>query len=404
MAQIKLLREILSKFSPQGQELALQTLKENRQILSQRLGFAELPSIIAGQGKTKLLEEQLVNKSDSIRGIVCAELDKCAKTLSADELRNNMLVLNMVMLCRNGKSVLRNITKELAPNLSAKKNLLSEFAINELGDKKLAQNILQEDCIEELIPLIKSAIQKSTELSMNNVRKMIGYSTPERQFNYDFRCRQIFSQFRQLDADRQLILQKIILSQSTDKEIIVLENMLRKKYNLEYIHLTDKKQAELLEHSLEIAKKNGIEIPSNIIYSPLSTCGPDAGIHLKHSNGSHTIMLNTNNEILEAIKEIPGNKGIALEADTLSQQLKQTSTNSPYHAILHEIIHGEGSSFTISPQKIKKLKAQEQVLTSGYAKVKAQSGNFEEVRTELRTKEVLEGLTTSEKEYLDLIS
>ena len=80
------------------------------------------------------------------------------------------------------------------------------------------------------------------------------------------------------------------------------------------------------------------------------------------------------------------------------------STDHPLHAILHEIIHGEQIPFELSSQTARKLKSKENILSSGYAKNSAKHGNFEEVRTELKTKQLLEGLSKSEEEYLDIIS
>ena len=93
---------------------------------------------------------------------------------------------------------------------------------------------------------------------------------------------------------------------------------------------------------------------------------------------------------------------------------KINSTESPLHTYLHELVHSEAIGKVFQNQLFKPLTKEQQKVASqvsGYANMSAK-GLTEEVRTEIRTKQILRKyfpeivpeLSTEEKKLLDYLS
>ena len=79
------------------------------------------------------------------------------------------------------------------------------------------------------------------------------------------------------------------------------------------------------------------------------------------------------------------------------------STSNPLHVFIHELIHGERTALQRKTTLPERFNSVVEKLTS-YAKENAKKLNLEETRTELRTEEVLQGISKEKKELLDYLS
>lgn len=401
MSNVTIILNNIRKFTPKGQDLAIDFLKNNRQVLSRELGFADIPSLISSSQKYSQLSRELLSETDNINSIISAELWQ----VQTQKIRKSMdkIVSSFDDVARARQSEIPCIlVRDLSDDFGTKKSNLMDFcevnSIDYLSQIRFAESP-EEMCgiVKNLFTLIGNKAYEVSGLKAicdKGIRK-----TPE-YFEALYRCQQI-------DGDLSLQLQKIILSPSKNKQVLALENLIKERFALDYIHIRDLEHGKQILEALEIAQKENLPIPQNVIVSPffnekITTMGQ----HFSHTNGSNTICLKADveKEILDTIKDddIRLFHKANCFVNRLDEESGYCSTSHPLHTILHEIIHGE----TKVRKKITltdKFKLFIEKLT-GYAKDNAKIGNFEETRTELRTKEVLEGLNSQEKEFLVFIS
>lgn len=157
MGNVRTILNIMRKFTPKGQDEALQILRENKAVLSREFGFAELPSIIAGKGKTFEIESQLLRKQESIRSIVTDELDKVTTqyaTMASDTLKNKKTHISFLQIFKT-----MGINKTAIINIRGRENIIKEelkkIVEQRIKNPKLIKQIKQANTAEEIAQAIK---------------------------------------------------------------------------------------------------------------------------------------------------------------------------------------------------------------------------------------------------------
>lgn len=407
MGNVRTILNIMRKFTPKGQDEALQILRENKAVLSREFGFAELPSIIAGKGKTFEIESQLLRKQESIRSIVTDELDKVTTqyaTMASDTLKNKKTHISFLQIFKT-----LGVDKTAIINIRGRENIIKEelkkIVEQRIKNPKLIKQIKQANTAEEIAQAIKKTIELSEKGSINSIRPKIG-NMNKTKFYTNLESLQIYEQAKRFDADTQLAIQKLLLSPNKSQKIKQIEQYLKKQYNLDFVYLFDENFAHKIAEALKIAKEKNLPIPKNIIVSPILPAGDANGLHFFQSNGNNTVMFSTKLfkpdrlEIIEdaSLECLSEYDRLMLKANFLSENINFRTTDNPLHTFIHEIIHGESMPF--KKQKIPKRFNKTISQLPQYAK----EASIEEKRTELRTEEVLQGISKEKKELLDYLS
>ncbi len=161
---------------------------------------------------------------------------------------------------------------------------------------------------------------------------------------------------------------------SKNPKVIAIENILKEQYGCKFVSLKDNEElAKKVLKAYEIASKNNVETPENVIASVFM-----------HTNGEYLI----NGTILLNILESKYQKGFL-------------STNKDFHAVLHEIMHNTHPqllSFNIKeiPERFLKVKAG----LSEYSRISLTHETF----TELNTKRLIDGLNPQEQALFDYLN
>jgi len=419
MGNVQTILSIMRKFTPKGQGEVLQLLIANKTVLSRELGFAELPTIIAGQGKTVALEKELFNNEESVRSIVTEELKKL---ISGDKiLLDNVKKLKSNLWCAaNGiKFQLKYIEADFA---DIKTNLLSilerEFPLIKdysYGKKTILQYAKESNDAFDLRWVIRNlidGIEKKHELWFKKIKaEYIKSHFKHFDFNHD--CKKLCQSFEiqqasylqhRKTADDIVKLLKAIVPKTQDIKVIEYENKLMQKYNLDFIRLYDMENAQKAEAALELCAKKGVQLPKSYIVTPLHFPGDStAGEHFLHTNGSSTVVIHPsafdiNDYARKLVQNCDEQTRNCFLADTYIDSLNQPSTNHPLQEIVHEILHGENNWFGRRniPKKFEKTIDK----LTNYAKENATCGKTAETVIELRTEEVINGILSSEKKQL----
>lgn len=401
MSNVTTILSALRKFTPKGQTMAISFLKENRERLALELGFADIPNLISGNHRYSQLSNEILNSDDSLASIVTSNL----KSVQAQKItKNTKKIIDSYDEVINARtaSIPHILVEDLSNSFRRKKSDLMVFC--EANNIDYLSQVRSAGSPEEMCGIVKNLFMLCT----NKAYETSGLKaicdkgireTPE-YFETLYKCQQI-------DGDLQLQLQKIILSPPKNKDILALENLIKKKFGTDFVYVRDIEHGKQILEALEIAQRENLPIPQNIIVSPFfNEKVTTAGQHFSHTNGQQTICIKADVE-KEIINTIEDNDiRLFHKANCLMNRIEQendyTSTSHPLHTILHEIIHGE-KKVRRKITLIEKFKTFISKL-SGYAKENAMSGNFEETRVELRTKEILDKLNCEEKEFLDFIS
>lgn len=190
---------------------------------------------------------------------------------------------------------------------------------------------------------------------------------------------------------------------STEPQVIAIENILKEQYGAKFVSLkNDVDMAKQVLKAYEIAAKNGVKVPKNVIVSDFM-----------FANGEHldgTILLASQNSkemgCIISNSVINGMPKAALK--TFQKNFRrmpntsQFSTTSDCHVPLHEIMHGEHSSLIAF--SMKKIPARYESARNNVSAYSALSGTHETF-TELNTKRLIDGLNPQEQElynYLDI--
>ena len=208
-------------------------------------------------------------------------------------------------------------------------------------------------------------------------------------------------------ADKFLKFTKLIIPETEAPEVRKLERFLKQQYKFDYIHLENAESAEKVKNALEIAKQKKLPIPHNIVVTPYSFQGLVNGVNRLGSDLKTTVYImaepsrKTHYKIFKSLPQKTKEVDIFL-AENLWYALKMYSTDKPEHTIMHEFMHSK-KPLLLCNKKIPKAYKEVVDNLSKYAKDSFNKMN-DEVRNELLTKEVFEGLNKKEKELLNILS
>lgn len=199
--------------------------------------------------------------------------------------------------------------------------------------------------------------------------------------------------------------EKAMYVPSTNPQVIAIENILKEQYGAKLVSLKDDvNMAKEVLKAYEIAAKNGVKLPKNVIVSDFMFAN---GEHLKD-----TILLASRQSRImsmdisqHALKGLPGEQLSNFQKNFMRlPNRNQFSTSSDYHVPLHEIMHGEHSS--LAAFSMKKIPARYESAKNNVSAYSALSGTHETF-TELNTKRLIDGLNPQEQElynYLNILS
>lgn len=175
-------------------------------------------------------------------------------------------------------------------------------------------------------------------------------------------------------ANFVLAREKALHVRSKNPKVIAIENILKEQYGCKFVSLKDnEKLARNVLKAFDIASKNGVKTPENVIISNFIS-----------ERGKYLI-----------------NDTILLENSPQNYFLGELSTTSALHVPLHEILHGTHPyllSFSCKkiPQKFLKVKDE---LSRYSAKAPTH-----ETFTELNTKRLINGLNPQEQALFDYLN
>jgi len=186
---------------------------------------------------------------------------------------------------------------------------------------------------------------------------------------------------------------------STKPQVIAIENMLKEKYGVKFVSLKDDEDmAKQILEAFEIANKNGVTLPKNVVVSDFMM---SLGEHLQNE----TILLASKNsekfskELNEKVPKILQSTYKYLRSRL--PNTNQMSTASHCHAPLHEIMHGEHLPLvSFSSKKIPQKYNDVKMNLSAYSAMSSTHETF----TELNTKRLIDGLTQKEQELYDYLN
>ena len=409
MGKIGAILGAIHKFTPKGQAIALKTLKENKKLLKNNpLGLTELLESTSRQGQIKLLQKELINPADTVRGVANASLDSYSANLN----RTANLESFFDLVIDTGEVVTKNYKKRgidlLSENFATKKDELINLARKEfLSNKKLIQSLEEAKSPKDLYQCIES-LSANIDDYYGTMMEEIIHASPraEKMALSDFRVMQKSIKTVQKVSDLKFELQKILLKPTEDPNVRKIEDLLKKRYGMHYVHLDNVNDAKNILRTAEIAVRNGVPLPDIIIVTP----------YLKHSqkgqntmckDGLRMVLINSCNDA-QCIKNHIASSSADKNLKDMYSCYQQTtslniySTNNPLHLYLHEFVHSE-KLLTYTRKKISEKYRDIVEKISDYARLTYNRSN-EEVRTELRTKEILEGLNDNESKILSYLS
>ncbi len=400
----------IRQFTPAGQEMALGLMKKNKKLLKNNpLGFMDLLGEASKTGNLRALQKELVNPNMTVRSVTRSGLASYAESLSKTTKQEDFFDVIINSHDYMAKSFQKMRLDLLSENFGTKKNKLAEFIQKEFPkNKNLQLHITKANTPDDLMQVIDDLsfnIDNSYQTMMGRLALQSRIKVPALFFK-DFRVMQKNTQAAQKIADMKLNLQKILLKQSEDSRVRHIEDVLREKYGMHYVNLGNIRDAENILHTTEVALKNNIPLPDIVIVTPYLQAS-EKGLNTMCSKGLRMVMINSNQSSAD-IKKFIGNSNVSKEIKDLygchmqNQLISSYSTNNPLHVYLHEYIHSE-NPLVYTSKKIDK-KYQETVSNlSEYARRAFNKGN-EEIRTEFRTKECIEGLSADEKSLLNYLS
>ena len=291
MSNLTTILNAIRKFTPKGQDLAIDFLKENRKLLSRELGFADIPSLISGNQKYSQLGRELLNETDSVKSIVSTELSQVQVRKMKKSMDKIVDSLKEVIAARQSE-IPCILVKDLADGFRTKKSKLMDFC-EENGIDYLSQ-IRSTHTPEEMCGVVKNLFtligNKAYEVSGLKALCDKGVRETPEYFEALYRCQQI-------DGDLSLQLQKIILPSSKSKQVLVLENLIKERFEIDYIQIRDLEHGKQILEALEIAQREKLPIPQNIIVSPFfNEKITTKGQHFSHTNGNNTICIKSDVE------------------------------------------------------------------------------------------------------------
>lgn len=413
MGKVGAILGVLHKFTPEGRDVALKVLKGNKKNLKSNIfGFTELLEKTSKNGRINILQKELINKNETVRSVVKNGLNSYAAKLNKSI--NNSDFFDLIILSND--TVTKNYSQKgielLSENFADKKQKLLKFAQTHFSTNKELIKILNDtDSPEVMYRYLRNMSDNIYNCNAAKLERMAKQITP----NPQEQVRQVYRNFEvlkesintsQKTAEMIFDFQKILLKPTKDLKVKNIEKTLKEQFNLHYVHLDNIKDAEKLLETAKIAAKNNVPLPDILIVTP----------YLNHSlkgqnfvckNGRRMVLINSADDI-KTIKNAVEKSKPGKDVKDAYSCYKQTmlmdayATTSPLHVYLHEFVHSENPLSYIGKKIPGNYKDTVEKL-SGYAKMTLNHAN-EEVRTELRTKEILEGLNSKESALLNYLS
>ena len=196
---------------------------------------------------------------------------------------------------------------------------------------------------------------------------------------------------------------------------------------MDFVHFNNLEDAKNFLEATRIAKSEGIPLAKNVSTSNLLPAGA-AGYNVFDSDFDNLILLRSNRDVELSLSELGKmrknlkNKRFKKYLDLCDKINKQFgysqeniySTKSELHKPMHETVHCEVIGKRFNPQYSTKLSDKQKQIASQVSSYSAMSadGMTEEVRTELRTRQILskyfpdkaEKLTPEQEELLKFLS
>ncbi len=190
---------------------------------------------------------------------------------------------------------------------------------------------------------------------------------------------------------------------STNPQVIAIENILKEQYGAKFVSLKDDvDMAKQVLKAYEIAAKNGVKVPKNVIVSDFLFM---SGEHL-----DDTILLASENSkrMSLIVNRSAANKIPEAQFRTFRECFKRlpnknkASTTNDCHVPLHEIMHGEHPSLLAFNKK--KIPARYESIKNNVSAYSALSPGTHETFTELNTKRLIDGLNSQEQELYNYLN
>ncbi len=387
-----ILLNVMRQFNMQGQKLIRCALKSNSENLYDILLLSEnLSKEVIDKNKKadKILSEGLAQYMDSlIKYIDKNKYFELINKIQSSALRERGM----------------NIIDEFTEVLLSKQDRLSNFALKDLKDRKLAKQIKS---------FVKTGDSNKDALFTSNIYLKIFkhfdaskashiWINPAKNKKFEY-LKEGYQQLLE-QGDKILKFHKIVLNKSQNSDVLAIENTLKNKYNLDYIHLETIEHARNIEKALEIAKQKNIPIPNNIIVTPYNL-GPNInGLSRFSSDLKSSVYFVKTQENSEAFRHLITNVPDSFEKNILQaeykyNELNNLSTSHTLHLYLHEFLHTANPLLLCNKTLPKSSKHN---IAADYSNNCFNQFN-EEIRVELGIKQVLEGLNTEEKKILDLL-
>lgn len=217
--------------------------------------------------------------------------------------------------------------------------------------------------------------QDSISSAYINESKKYGHCTLEAEQWFARRMEEVYK--------KMLDMFKLLTRRDLKPEVLDIKQKIQKNYGIKEVYLNDNLNlAKKCLESLKVLKKNGIELPDEII-------------------GTDLLMDSSREPFSMAFYEEEAGNVIIINPDILNEDgFWTTSTDSSIHTIIHECIH------CIQPHlmsfNFKKIPAKYKE-TVAHLSFYAQANMMHEVHAELLTKKILRGLNSNEKGLLDYI-
>lgn len=392
MGNIKLLLNTMRKFTPEGQAKIFSALRKTNP------DYEEINKL------SMSLRGDVVQKGESSKDIIAESLSyfmqNGARECNIMPLANELNQVTQII--QSGMS----ITK-FAQIFSSRKTGLYNFAKKDLQDKNLAEEIKNFNPTGNLEADAQTFASFLSIFNQKIGNTKYSFVYFDKTKNKDLRYVQAAYNELQTCADKFLKFTKLIIPETEAPEVRKLERFLKQQYKFDYIHLENAESAEKVKNALEIAKQKKLPIPHNIVVTPYSFQGLVNGVNRLGSDLKTTVYImaepsrKTHYKIFKSLPQKTKEVDIFL-AENLWYALKMYSTDKPEHTIMHEFMHSK-NPLLLCNKKIPKAYKEVVDNLSKYAKDSFNKMN-DEVRNELLTKEVFEGLNKKEKELLNILS
>jgi hypothetical protein len=377
--------------------MLFKTLKENRKLLNTPLGFARVPNLLSDRGEISAVQNELIDKDNSVT--------KIAYNLIENFMTENSLKINFD---ENLNEIFRQISENMRFNprgkaafwatkhFQDKKNKVISY-LEKIKYKETAKTVekWEDPCDADKIAeafdfksLMGDYLQQHPIIAIKGILKnLLGMR---------------IDKLGQKNMNVFINLHKLLITRTKDHQVRAIENKIKKKYGLELVNLDNLQDAKIIQKGLQLAKENNIPLPKSIVVTPFMDID-NAGCNFTRDK---IIFINSNAQqgsFKPAISRLKLTRieELFLNGFLLQSELNKNSTNNSVHNILHELVHGENPDAYIKvkiPQKFYSV-----VENLGDYAESSFNKNNEEIRTELRTKQILEGLNREEQELLDLL-